>query len=70
MGNVATIAHDKWPRQGRLINQRVRVFFHYDTSHMLEGWVLRDDAEPPHRTIIRLDDGRLILTDECQYSEI
>jgi hypothetical protein len=32
------------------------------------GTIVRDDNEPPWRTIIRLDDGRVVLASECQYS--
>jgi hypothetical protein len=45
------------------------VAFHYDFAHMQRGTVVRNDVEPPHRMIIRLDDGRYVLPDECQYSE-
>lgn len=37
-------------------------------SKKIEGTVIRDDVEDPHLTIIKLDDGRIILGTECQYS--
>lgn len=71
MGNVATIAHDKWPAQSKHHppGKKLHVMFHYDTAHMLRGTVVRNDAETPHVMIIRLDDGRYVLDGECQYSE-
>lgn len=42
--------------------------FHYDTAHVLPGTVVRDDTEEPGKMIIRLDDGRVLLSTECQYS--
>lgn len=71
MGNVATITHDRWPQQssGHPPGAQLWVMFHYDTSHMLRGTVVRNDAEAPYRMIIRLDDGRYVLADECQYAD-
>jgi hypothetical protein len=68
MGNVANIGFDRFPKQGYLKGQTVRVCFGYDTSRTIEGTVIRDDAEEPGRMIILLDDGRTVLGTECQYS--
>jgi hypothetical protein len=68
MGCVNEIAHDRFPPQGAALGERVRVVFHYDTAHVLDGTVVRDDMAPPFRTIIRLDDGRHVLGTECQFS--
>lgn len=68
MGVHANIGHDDFPAQGSLLNQRVRVCFRRDTGHTIGGLVVRDDMEEPFRTIIRLDDGRHVLADECQYT--
>ncbi len=70
MGNVATITHDCWPEQSEYNAPGSRLFvcFHYDTKHVLQGEVVRNDAEEPHRMIIRLDDGRYVLGTECQFS--
>jgi hypothetical protein len=32
------------------------------------GTIIRDDMEEPFRTIISLDDGRVILATECMHS--
>lgn len=68
MGGLNNISHDRMPKQGEYLRRRTRVCFHYDTSHAVMGTIVRDDAEPPFQTIIRLDDGRIVLGSECQYS--
>lgn len=70
MGCEPNIGPDRWPRQGSFLGARVRVCFDYDTAKTWEGIVLRDDAEEPGRMIIQLDDGRVVLSTECQYSPI
>lgn len=72
MGCVATIAHDKFPRQSAIHppGTRLRVSFHFDTTYSLLGTVVRNDVEPPNRMIIALDDRRYVLDTECQYSEL
>jgi hypothetical protein len=67
MGSERTISHDKWPKQSYLLNKKVRVCFNYNTLKILTGVIVRDDVEEPHRTIIKLDDGRYILGTECQF---
>lgn len=68
MGVVPTVGFDRMPTQGWLIGRRVRVCFNYDTTRTVMGTVVRDDAEAPFVAIISLDDGRVVLTSECQYS--
>ena len=68
MGTHAKIDVDKFPKQGQLAGQRVRVCFNYNTTQQLAGTVVRDDDEEPYQTIIRLDDGRTVLATECQDS--
>lgn len=68
MGVVDSIDYESFPRQGNWVGKRVEVFFKYDTSHALLGTVVRDDREQPFIAIIRLDDGRFVLTTECQHS--
>ena len=68
MGAHKNITHDKFPAQGKLLNERVRVCFHYVTSNVIEGICIRDDAEEPRMTIFQLDNGRTVLATECQYS--
>ncbi len=70
MGTHAAITSSGFPKQGKWVGRRVKVCFHYDTSQVVEGEIVRDDAEDPHRTIIKLDDGRHVLGVECQYQPI
>lgn len=65
---IDSISADRWPEQGNFLGARVQVCFHYDTSRLFDGIVLRDDAEEPGRMIIQLDNGRVVLSTECQWS--
>ena len=67
MGCVDSIRHDRFPKQGGYLNRAVLVVFHFDTEHTFAGVIVRDDVEPPFQEIIRLDDGRYVLTTECQW---
>lgn len=67
MGVVANIGYDIFPKQGKYLGKEVEVCFHYDTSRVVRGKVVRDDAETPYATIIRLTDGRYVSSKECQY---
>lgn len=69
MGAHPAIGFDTFPAQGP-VGRRVRVCFHYDTRHVVIGIVVRDDGEPPFRTIIALPDGRYVLGTECVYAEV
>lgn len=68
MGVVASVGFDTWPRQGPWLGKRTVVCFHYDTSRTVMGTVVRNDAEAPFRTVISLDNGRIVLGDECMHS--
>ena len=68
MGCVDSITAKGGPVQCDTVGRRVSVCFHYDTSQELLGTVVRDDGESPFKTIINLDDGRYVLTTECQWS--
>lgn len=68
MGTHPNIGFDKFPKQGSYLKRRVRVCFHYDTSQRILGTIVRDDAEEPGRLLIKLDDGRHVDANECQYS--
>lgn len=61
------ITHNTFPKQGSWLGRRCKVCFDYDTSHTVLGTVRRVDMEEPGRMIIELDDGRLVLSTECQY---
>jgi hypothetical protein len=67
MGVHVNIGFDKFPAQGQWRGCRTRVCFNYE-SRWLMGTVIRDDREDPGLTIIQLDDGRVVLATECQYS--
>ena len=68
MGCVSSITVYDFPKQSKYVNRRCNVCFHYDTTKMVMGTVIRDDREEPFETLIRLDDGRTIRGVECQYS--
>jgi hypothetical protein len=68
MGVVNGIDAVTFPAQGAHLHAEVRVCFRYDTSRLVGGIIVRDDAAEPWRTIIRLDDGRFVLGTECQYT--
>lgn len=70
MGVIANIKHNLFPKQGRDLNRRVTVFFHYDIANSISGEIVRDDMDAPFVCIIKLDDGRHVLATECQYSFI
>ena len=57
----------EFPKQGAFLGKKVCVCFNYDPEIQFPGVVVRDDAEEPGRMIIRLDDGRYVLSTECQY---
>lgn len=67
MGVVASVTRTSFPKQGSMLDQRVKVVFHYDFKNFVMGTVVRDDVEEPNKTIIKLDDGRYVLGTECQY---
>lgn len=68
MGVVANIGISLFPKQGKWIGLRTKVCFNYDTEKIIMGTIVRDDLEEPFVTIIKLDDGRYITANECQYS--
>ncbi|ENZ77970.1 MULTISPECIES: hypothetical protein [Ralstonia] len=67
MGTKANITAMEFPKQGGHAGKRVEVCFQQDTTRVIEGVVLREDVEEPFRTIIHLDDGRVVLDTECQF---
>lgn len=69
MGAEANITAGRFPRQGPWLYIRARVRFHHVLPELL-GTIVRDDAEEPHVTIIKLDDGRYVLATECQFSPL
>lgn len=70
MGIVANIDFNHYPKQTEMAGRRVLVCFKYDTQHTIPATVVRDDEEDPGRTILRLDDGRIVLGTECQWRSL
>lgn len=70
MGLHVNIRHDKFPNQGNNLNKRVKVCFHYDSKHTIEGTIVRDDKESPGECLIKLDNGKYVRAVECQYQII
>lgn len=73
MGVIKTITFDSFPKQNTGsfgVGTRVSVCYHYDTNKTHEGTIVRDDAEEPYETIIKLDNGRFLRSTECQYGPI
>lgn len=68
MGTHPAIDVDRFPRQGSYLGREVLVCFQYNARRTLRGTIVRDDAEPPWQTIIRLEDGRYVLAEECHYT--
>ena len=79
MGVIKNIGFDEMPKQGSHLGKRTKVCFNYKSDDYIYGTVIRDDVaariafngdELPGHTIILLDDGRALLTTECQYSPL
>lgn len=70
MGHLKKIDMEHFPTQGNFLGTAVRVCFGFDTSKTLVGHVVRADAEEPWVMIIRLPDGKHILSTECQFQPI
>lgn len=68
MGVVANVGFSEFPIQSDWVGKRIRVCFAYRAADTIMGTVVRDDREEPGRMIIRLDDGRYVLSTECQHS--
>jgi hypothetical protein len=68
MGVHKNISRDVFPKQDSGLGRKVKVYYHFDTLYFDEGVIVRDDVESPYVTIILLDNGRLVLSSECQYS--
>ena len=67
MGVIENIDIDRFPKQGSWLVAHVEVCFKFDTSRTIKGVVVRDDRQDPYRTIIKLGDGRYLLSTECQF---
>jgi hypothetical protein len=68
MGQVKNVGATTWPRQGRYLGSAAVVRF-WDEQHTeFPAVIVRDDAEAPWITVLRLDGGRVVLSTECMYS--
>lgn len=56
-----------YPPQGSYLGARCEVVFNYDLRFRTLGTVIRDDTASPGLLIIQLDDGRVVLSTECQW---
>jgi len=68
VGSHENLNYEKFPKQGQYLGAVVNVVFHYDTTKKLLGRIVRDDAEAPHETIIKLENGKYVRSSECQYN--
>lgn len=68
MGYLENISYENFPNQSDKVGGRVSVCYHYDTSKLHDGVIVRDDREAPFETIIKLDNGRYVRGTECQYT--
>ena len=59
--------YDNYPKQTENVNRIVMVCYHFDTSKIDLGVIVRDDDIEPFETIIRLKNGKYIRAVECQY---
>lgn len=66
MGTHTNISFTDFPEQGSWLGKQFRICFNYDTTKTLTGICVRNDREEPGRTIFKLDDGRYVLSTECQ----
>jgi hypothetical protein len=67
MGVQENIGYRRFPKQGALLGEPVRVCFNYQAEMMISGVCVRDDAEAPFLSIFKLSDGRIVLSTECQF---
>lgn len=68
MGVHPNVGLNKFPKQGGWLNKEAKVMFNFDSSTISKGVIVRDDMEEPFVTLIKLEDGRIISSTECQYS--
>lgn len=68
MGVHLNIGRGRFPKQGAWLGKRCEVIYDYNTTDRVGATVVRDDAEDPHRTILHTDDGRYLLSTECQHT--
>lgn len=69
MGSHKNIDADKFPEQDCYLGVQVRVCFNY-VGRIFLGIVVRNDKESPGITIIKLEDGRHVLSTECEWRPV
>tara|TARA_R110002124_G_scaffold55183_7_gene156316 strand:- start:632 stop:847 length:216 start_codon:yes stop_codon:yes gene_type:complete len=67
MGIHENVGFNTFPQQGADLGAKVIVAFAYDTRYTLAGVCVRNDIDEPGITIFHLEDGRFVLSTECQY---
>ena len=70
MGYVTSFTKKAFPKQGSHFGKRALVVLQSDSTNEVAGEVVRDDMEMPFLTVIRLDDGRHVMANECMYKTI
>ncbi len=68
MGTHPNLDHERYPKQSENVGDYAWVTFNYDTERPIRALVVRDDREGPNRTILVLDDGRTVMSTECQFT--
>lgn len=61
---------EDYPKQASYLGYKCEVVFGYNTEDIFTGTIIRDDGEKPHVTIIALDNGKVVLSIECQFRPI
>ena len=71
MGIEPNVGFEKFPLQSVRVGERVYVVFGklYQRAPLC-GRIVRYDLKSPFVVIIKLDDGRYVLNDECQFREM
>lgn len=67
MGCVNYINYTFYPEQATDLGRKVKVCYYFDSSKVHYGTIIRSDVSEPYLTIIKLDNGRVLLASECQY---
>lgn len=66
MGVHKNITATAFPPQSAFVGKPTFVCFHYGNEEF-KAEIIRDDTDEPFRTVLKLEDGRVVLGTECQY---
>jgi len=69
MGCHKNITADNFPRQSDFVGKATSVCFHYGLQSF-PATIVRDDLDAPFIMIFKLEDGRHVLSTECQYRSV